>query len=54
MRRGDDGAAVVDFVLVSVLVLSLFLIVFQVGVAPARQQRSLKTLNPFAKDAHVM
>lgn len=31
--RGDDGAAVVDFVLVSILVLALFLIVFQVGVA---------------------
>ena len=29
-------------------------LVFQVGVAPARQQRSLKTLNPFAKDAHVI
>ena len=31
--RGQDGAAVVDFVLVSILVLALFLIVFQVGVA---------------------
>jgi Flp pilus assembly protein TadG len=30
--RDDDGAAVVDFVLVSVLVLALFLVVFQVGV----------------------
>jgi Flp pilus assembly protein TadG len=30
--RGDDGSAVVDFVLVSVLVLALFLVVFQVGV----------------------
>ncbi len=30
--RGDDGAAVVDFVLVTVLVLGLFLLVFQVGV----------------------
>jgi len=30
--RGDHGAAVVDFVLVSVLVLSMFLLVFQVGV----------------------
>src|SRR3954463_16059676 len=28
----DDGAAVVDFVLVSVLLVSLFLLVFQVGV----------------------
>jgi len=32
MRRPDDGAAVVDFVLVSVLLVSLFLLVFQVGV----------------------
>src|SRR3954447_18875520 len=32
MRRGTDGAAVVDFVLVSVLLVSLFLMVFQVGV----------------------
>ena len=32
MRRSDDGAAVVDFVLVSVLLVSLFLLVFQVGV----------------------
>lgn len=32
MRRADDGAAVVDFVLVSVLVLALFLVVLQVGV----------------------
>ena len=32
MSRRDDGAAVVDFVLVSVLVLALFLLVFQVGV----------------------
>ena len=30
--RDDDGAAVVDFVLVSLLVVVLFLIVFQVGV----------------------
>ncbi len=30
--RGDGGAAVVDFVLVTVLVLGLFLLVFQVGV----------------------
>ncbi len=30
--RGDSGAAVVDFVLVSVLVLSMFLLVFQIGV----------------------
>ncbi|MCW2598963.1 MAG: pilus assembly protein TadE [Frankiales bacterium] len=30
--RGDDGAAVVDFVLVSVLVLALFLLVLQVGL----------------------
>jgi len=26
-------------------------LVFQVGVAPTWQQRSAKTLNPFAKDA---
>ena len=32
MSRSDDGAAVVDFVLVSVLLISLFLLVFQVGV----------------------
>ena len=32
MRRGDDGAAVVDFVLVSVLLVSLFLLVMQVGL----------------------
>ncbi|MCW2671817.1 MAG: pilus assembly protein [Frankiales bacterium] len=32
MSRDDDGAAVVDFVLVSVLLLALFLLVFQVGV----------------------
>lgn len=32
MSRRDDGAAVVDFVLVSVLLVSLFLLVFQVGV----------------------
>ena len=32
MRHADDGAAVVDFVLVSVLLLTLFLLVFQVGV----------------------
>src|SRR3982751_1427884 len=32
MTRRDDGAAVVDFVLVSVLLVSLFLLVFQVGV----------------------
>lgn len=31
--RTDDGAAVVDFVLVSILVMTLFLLVFQVGVA---------------------
>lgn len=31
-RRHDDGAAVVDFVLVSVLVLALFLLVLQVGL----------------------
>ncbi len=30
--RDDDGAAVVDFVLVSILLVILFLIVFQVGV----------------------
>ncbi len=30
--RGEGGAAVVDFVLVSILVLALFLLVFQVGV----------------------
>jgi Flp pilus assembly protein TadG len=30
--RGDAGAAVVDLVLVSVLLLALFLLVFQVGV----------------------
>ena len=30
--RGDDGAAVVDVVLVAVLVLGLFLLVFQVAV----------------------
>lgn len=33
MTGRDEGAAVVDFVLVSVLVLTLFLVVFQVGVA---------------------
>jgi hypothetical protein len=27
-------------------------LVFQVGIAPAWKQRSLKTLNPFAKEAH--
>ena len=27
---------------------------FQVGVAPAWKQRSLKTLNPFANDAHAI
>lgn len=27
---------------------------FQVGVTPARPQRSPETLNPFAKDAHVI
>jgi Flp pilus assembly protein TadG len=32
MSRDDDGAAVVDFVLVSVLLVGLFLLVFQVGV----------------------
>ena len=32
MLRDDDGAAVVDFVLVSVLLVTLFLLVFQVGV----------------------
>jgi Flp pilus assembly protein TadG len=30
--RGDDGAAVVDFVLVGILLIALFLLVFQVGV----------------------
>ena len=30
--RADEGAAVVDFVLVSILLISLFLLVFQVGV----------------------
>ena len=29
-------------------------LVFQVGVAPGWKQRSLKTLNPFAKDAHAI
>ena len=29
-------------------------LVFQVGVAPAWKQRSLKTLNPFANDAHAI
>ncbi|MFN2538820.1 MAG: TadE/TadG family type IV pilus assembly protein [Mycobacteriales bacterium] len=32
MRRCDDGAAVVEFVLVSVLLVTLFLVVFEVGV----------------------
>lgn len=32
-ERGESGSAVVDFVLVSVLVCSLFLAVFQVGLA---------------------
>jgi Flp pilus assembly protein TadG len=32
-QRDDAGAAVVDFALVSVLLLGLFLLVFQVGVA---------------------
>ena len=32
MTRSDDGSAVVDFVLVSVLLVTLFLMVFQVGV----------------------
>ena len=32
MRRRDEGSAVVDVVLVSVLVLSLFLLVVQVGL----------------------
>lgn len=32
MTEADDGAAVVDFVLVVTLLLTLFLIVFQVGV----------------------
>lgn len=32
-RRTDDGSAVVDFVLVSGLVVTLFAIVFQVGLA---------------------
>lgn len=32
MTREDDGAAVVDFVLVSVLLVTLFLMVLQVGV----------------------
>lgn len=31
--RDEQGAAVVDFVLVGILVLALFLLVFQVGVA---------------------
>jgi Flp pilus assembly protein TadG len=31
--RGDHGAAVVDFVLVSILLLTLFLLVFEIGVA---------------------
>ncbi len=31
-ERGDDGAAVVDFVLVSVLVVVLFALIFQVGL----------------------
>ena len=31
-ERGDAGAAVVDFVLVAILLISLFLLVFQVGV----------------------
>src|SRR5688572_12263075 len=29
-------------------------LVFQVGVAPGWKQRSLETLNPFAKDAHAI
>jgi hypothetical protein len=29
-------------------------LVFQVGVAPGWKQRSLKTLDPFAKDAHAI
>ena len=33
MSRDDEGSAVVDFVLVSVLVLALFLLVLQVGIA---------------------
>ena len=32
MRRRDEGSAVVDFVLVSLLVLALFLLVVQVGL----------------------
>jgi Flp pilus assembly protein TadG len=32
MSRPDDGAAVVDFVLVSVLLVALFLLVLQVGL----------------------
>ncbi len=32
-RRGDDGAAVAEFVMVSVLVLGLFVVVFQAGLA---------------------
>lgn len=32
-RRDDDGAAVPEFVMVSVLVMLLFMIVFQVGLA---------------------
>lgn len=32
MRRRDDGSAVVDFVLVTVLLLTLFLLVVQVGL----------------------
>src|SRR5258708_25411611 len=29
-------------------------LVFQLGVEPALKQRSLKTANPFAKDAHAI
>ena len=31
-RRGDDGAAVVEFTLVSILLVALFLLVLQVGL----------------------
>lgn len=33
MRSPDEGSAVVDFVFVSVLVVALFVVVFQVGLA---------------------
>jgi len=44
MRRGDDGAAVVEFVLVGVLLLFVFLGVVQVGLV-------LHTRNVLAADA---